>query len=180
MKYFFTADTHFNHQKILEYDERPFRSIEHMDREIIRRWNERVKPEDVVIHLGDFGFLKGDKTYTYYRSQLNGNLIHVEGNHDNNNSMNAILQCIVVKYGGLDWWCEHRPSFRFKYNLCGHVHNLWKVSRQGQSTCINVGVSQWDYYPITIDEILRATNIPTPFYTPEFGVYEKNYPRQRG
>lgn len=152
----FTGDTHFNHKKIVEYDQRPFKSVEHMDREIVRRWNERVKPEDTVIHLGDFGFLREDKTYRYYREQLNGDLVLVRGNHDNNNSMNVITECIVIKYGGRDWWCEHYPTYKFEFNLCGHVHTLWKVSREGYKIVVNVGMPVWNYMPISIDEIDRA------------------------
>ena len=153
MKYWLTGDTHLNHNKIIEYDNRPFKSVEHMDREIVRRWNERVKPEDTVIHLGDFGFLKGEKNFGYYRSQLNGNLVLLEGNHDNNNSMNSIIQCIVINYGGEDWWCEHYPTYKFKYNLCAHVHKLWKIRREGYMICVNVGMPVWEYRPVSIEEI---------------------------
>jgi calcineurin-like phosphoesterase family protein len=127
-----------------------------MDREIIRRWNERVKPNDTVIHMGDFGFLKGEKNFEYYRQQLNGNLVLFKGNHDNNNSMNSILQCGVITYGGLDWWCEHQPMFKFEHNLCAHVHTLWRVSKQGSRLCVNVGMPQWDYRPIDIHSIIQV------------------------
>ena len=156
MRTWFTGDTHFNHKKIVEYDERPFKSTEHMDREIIRRWNDRVKPEDTVVHLGDFGFLQGPRNFQYYRSQLNGNLVLIKGNHDGNNSMKSNIQNCVITLGGIDWWCQHEPVFQFPHNLCAHVHNLWKVSREGDRLCINVGQTQWDYRPILIEDILRA------------------------
>jgi calcineurin-like phosphoesterase family protein len=79
---FFTSDTHFWHKKILEYcPNRPFENIEEMNQGLIDRWNERVRPEDHVYHLGDFSFGKYDKTEEILK-QLNGNIHLILGNHD--------------------------------------------------------------------------------------------------
>ena len=56
MNLWFTSDTHFGHENIIKYCKRPFKSLEHMNMEIIRRWNERVQPDDMVIFAGDFCF----------------------------------------------------------------------------------------------------------------------------
>ena len=48
------------HLNIIRYCERPFKSAEEMNKVIIRKHNERVKPEDTVFFLGDFIF-KGGK-----------------------------------------------------------------------------------------------------------------------
>ena len=53
---FITADTHFGHENCICYDNRPFKNLEHMDSELIRRWNARVKPFDQIIIAGDFMF----------------------------------------------------------------------------------------------------------------------------
>ena len=51
-KLYFTADTHFFCDKALSH--RPqFTSIEEMNEELIRRWNETVPEDGVVFHLGD-------------------------------------------------------------------------------------------------------------------------------
>ena len=53
--YWFTGDQHFNHENIVtKFVFRPFQTVEDMNREIIRRHNERVKPGHTVFHLGDF------------------------------------------------------------------------------------------------------------------------------
>lgn len=41
-KIFFTSDNHFGHEKVIQFDGRPFSSVEEMDTEMIRRWNAKV------------------------------------------------------------------------------------------------------------------------------------------
>ena len=54
MAIFFTSDTHFGHGGALGLYRRPFASVAAMNEGLVERWNEAVKPEDVVWHLGDF------------------------------------------------------------------------------------------------------------------------------
>jgi len=55
-KTWFTSDTHFGHFNIIEYCNRPFKTVDEMNSKLIRFWNERVKPDDIVYFLGDFCF----------------------------------------------------------------------------------------------------------------------------
>ena len=50
---FVTSDQHFGHARISELAERPFATVEEMNAELVRRWNEVVGPDDSVLHLGD-------------------------------------------------------------------------------------------------------------------------------
>lgn len=78
---FVTADTHFSHARISELAGRPFTSVEEMDAELVRRWNDTVGPDDVVLHLGDvaLGPIQESLALT---AQLHGHRFLVPGNHD--------------------------------------------------------------------------------------------------
>ena len=49
-KIWFTSDTHFAHENIMKYCNRPFKTIEEHDRELIKRWNEKIGKNDIVFH----------------------------------------------------------------------------------------------------------------------------------
>ena len=53
---YFIGDPHFGHANIIRLCGRPFEDVESMDREMIRLWNARVRPEDTVWILGDLFF----------------------------------------------------------------------------------------------------------------------------
>lgn len=122
--------------------------------ELIRRWNSVVSSGDIVLHLGDFGFSRGEKNHEYYRNQLNGDMVLVKGNHDS--SKKAPIQSLILKYGGIDWWCEHYPSRRYRHNLCAHVHNRWKIRKVGLDVVVNCATDVWNYTPVSMEQILKA------------------------
>lgn len=51
---FFTSDTHFNHANIIRLCDRPFKNIEQMNETLIANWNQVIRPDDTIFHLGDF------------------------------------------------------------------------------------------------------------------------------
>jgi len=78
---FVTSDTHFGHARIIELASRPFGSVEEMDAALVRRWNDVVAPDTVVLHLGDLAL--GTIADTLPRTAaLNGRRYLVPGNHD--------------------------------------------------------------------------------------------------
>lgn len=88
MNYWWTSDYHFGHFNIIRYCGRPFETVEEMDKVIIRKHNERVKPEDTVFFLGDFIFKGGkeggEERCRAFEKKLNGKVVFIEGNHDRN------------------------------------------------------------------------------------------------
>lgn len=79
------SDTHFNHEGILRFrtkDDKPLRSfddVNHMNETIVSNWNEVVKQNDKVYHLGDVAM---KDTGIHYLKRLNGKKRLILGNHE--------------------------------------------------------------------------------------------------
>lgn len=169
----FTSDTHFGHKNIIEFEHaaRPFNTLEEMHEVMIERWNERIKPNDIVYHLGDFCF---GKQWLSIASRLNGKKKLVMGNHDKYMSANYLTyftklygvlfweQCILshvpVHANGLGqrWWLNvhgHLHSRNVMTNPCG-VNNDKVIPNYPDRNYFNVSVEQNNLYPFHRDEIL--------------------------
>lgn len=94
MKIWLIADTHFRHERIKKFENRP----EDFDKVIIDNWNKVVSDDDLVIHLGDviFGMDK-DANLRLIMDQLKGKKILCRGNHDSYPGS---------KWGKWDWFME--------------------------------------------------------------------------
>ena len=155
--YFFTADEHYGHSKIREYCGRSFSSIEEMDNEIIKRHNEVVTDNDIVIHAGDFTLKKSCQETLKYIKQLNGLLkIFLIGSHDSwikgTNSHSYIWEqmiedryVVVCHYAMRVWPRSHYNSWQ----LFGHSHG--RVQPEGKQW--DVGVDVNNFYPISFDQL---------------------------
>ncbi|MFH1309869.1 MAG: metallophosphoesterase [Candidatus Omnitrophota bacterium] len=164
MNYWWTSDYHFSHFNIIRYCNRPFKTVEEMNETIIRKHNERVKPEDTVFFLGDFIFKGGkeggEEKYRQFEKRLNGKFIFIKGNHDRNNSLRTIINKVYIHYGSKDICMTHRAEdadSNVPWNFCGHVHEKYKVKRlNDKSLVVNLCVEVWNYYPVTFEEISSA------------------------
>ena len=83
---FLTSDTHIGHAGVCRFlrDDgvtklRPWDNPEEMDEEMVKRWNETVKPNDKVYHLGDVVINRKALNLLY---RLNGDKVLIRGNHD--------------------------------------------------------------------------------------------------
>lgn len=166
----FTSDTHFSHVNIIKYSHRPYVDTEHMNAELINNWNQVVKPDDLVYHLGDVAF--GDKNkIPSLVSRLNGHKVLIFGNHDLKHGrlmsqivdagFEAIHEELYVKIDGHDVYMRHIPDMEFipsekaTYHLCGHVHDSW--TRTGP--ILNVGVDVRNYRPVSLQECIDTPEI---------------------
>lgn len=172
MSIFFTSDTHFGHDRIIELAKRPFKCSEEMDEKLIENWNGVVKPSDTIYHLGDFGC--GEKaTAEYLKSihdRLNGNITYIKGNHDKPKRLSLLPPfqgTLEVKIGKKLFVLGHFPQLTWtdathgSYHVFGHVHQLMK----GIGKSIYIGVEAWNYTPVSVEqvnEILNTLEITQP------------------
>lgn len=75
----YTSDPHLHHRLVAGV--RGFASVDEHDGEIIKRWNRKVAPDDVVWVLGDIGMGNVD-SYLEMMFCLNGTKHLISGNHD--------------------------------------------------------------------------------------------------
>ena len=190
MKTFFTSDLHLQSTEapgIIEWAHRPFKTVEKHDAALIRGINERCKPDDLLIHVGDFmnygknrGNESGRSKPDFYLSQINCQVICLEGNHDPNNHVRCIGRTLTTKVGRFVVSVGHYPSWddrferalicsyihpndldsEFQIHLCGHVHDKWKHQwdelsdkHKHKILNINVGVDVWKYRPVSKVEL---------------------------
>lgn len=160
MKYF-TADTHFNHEKIIQYCARPFKNIDEMNNTLIDNWNSVVKKGDLVYHIGDFGW----RNFKPILDKLNGQIILIKGSHDYNQELKhkkivkveRLINMRIDKqpitlchYCMRKWHLEHYNS----WHLFGHSHG--KLSPIGKSW--DVGVDNNNFFPLSWDQIKKIMN----------------------
>lgn len=170
--YWFTSDHHFGHENIIEFQPRPFSSLEEMDEELVKRHNEVVHPNDVVWHLGDFTMRTRAGEVARMFKRLNGMFYVVPGNHDywiksldlgNLAHKLAILPLIhKVRIDGLRFilchyamrrWDRREKGYRHLY---GHSHGAIESSRYPGS--MDVGVDCNNYYPFSLEQVRAATD----------------------
>lgn len=160
MNTFFIADTHFGEKNILNYENRPFKSVEEMGSKLIMNWNNIVDVNDEVYVLGDFG---ADGYEEEILSKLNGIKYLVKGNHDgktNDYYRNAGFKEVYdlpVLYKNF-WVLSHDAIYVNKNmpyaNLFGHVHNN-PIVKDYSSQHFCVSVERIDYTPILFEEIAK-------------------------
>ena len=184
-KIFFTADLHFGHENVIGFDNRPFSSVEEMDAELIKRWNEKVSAGDLVYVLGDFIWKTRNNDAPALLNSLNGQKYLIKGNHDRFlHNAKAIAALAAVKdyadicvplADGTSKRCILSHYFIPMYigsrygaiHLHGHSHVSVEadieikiaamLKEQGiPNKIFNVGCMYWNYYPVTLDEILES------------------------
>lgn len=183
MSVFYTSDHHFHHKNVLKFENRPYDTIEDMNQGLINVWNNVVKPQDIVHHLGDLCFGGYDK-WTSILDRLNGKIILYRGNHDDSKIVkklvkNGYFENVhevggTIKINKYNLWLTHYPmeiGIRpRKYSLHGHIHSV--SSRMANQ--INVGVDnqifEMDEFgqPITQDRLIDYLDNITPLIEEKF------------
>ena len=157
------SDLHLGHANILNYCNRPFATVEDMDKALLKAWRTTVKGRDTIITLGDIAL---DKTYKFDRlkeliTNLPGHKILVMGNHDRRYPVTRWREMgfdEVYPYPIIyrQWYIlSHEPLFlneKMPYlNIHGHIHNLTYNSPSYQ----NVSVERTHYAPLDFEALIK-------------------------
>jgi calcineurin-like phosphoesterase family protein len=178
---FLVSDTHFGHAGVCRFTHpddpevklRPWDDPDEMDEEMIRRWNDTVRPNDKVYHLGDVVInRKALKTL----ARLNGDKVLIRGNHDifrddEYREYFRELRAYHVMNGMiLSHIPVHEASLgRFGTNIHGHLHASRVKKARGvdaRTGAVLYGdeidprywcccVEQTDFAPILFEDAIR-------------------------
>ena len=178
---FLVSDTHFGHAGVCRFTRndgvtklRPWDSAEEMDEAMVAVWNERVRPNDKVYHLGDVVI---NRRALKTMSRLNGDKVLIRGNHDifpdvEYREYFRELRAYHVMNGMiLSHIPIHEESLgRFGVNIHGHLHAnrvmRYKTFEDGVIPTIPlekvidiryhcVCVEQTDFAPILFEDVIK-------------------------
>jgi calcineurin-like phosphoesterase family protein len=177
---FLVSDTHFGHAGVCRFTRddgvtklRPWTDPDEMDEEMVKRWNETVKPTDKVYHLGDVVI---NRKALNIMHRLNGDKVLIRGNHDifrddeyrvHFRELRAyhVMNGMILSHIPL-----HEASLgRFGTNIHGHLHaNRVRrargvVAKTGETMYSDeidpryhcVCVEQTDFRPILFEDVIK-------------------------
>lgn len=173
MKIYIISDTHFNHANIIKYCNRPFVNVEEMNDTIISNWNNIVRKDDIVYHLGDF--LLGSKfDLKNIVDKLNGTIYLIRGNHDRLTTKSyedcgiIVLKNAPIILDDYKVLLSHRPlpdsMIKDKYiNMHGHIHerkleDIYDNNLFNKNKHINVSCDVLNFKPILLTNALKDSD----------------------
>lgn len=165
MRIWITSDTHFSHRGALKW--RPA-DYEKRIKEHLRR---NVKPEDLLIHLGDVSLGEEHPNHNWFKKALHCRTVLVIGNHDHkgfnwymSNGWDFACATFSLKFCGLKLLFSHIPqdfdSNLYDLNIHGHLHEsnhrkdeLPFLLNGKKYSLISLEFS--NYQPILLDTIIK-------------------------
>ncbi len=170
---FFIADPHFGHKNILTLCDRPYKTIEEMNLDLIQRWNGKVTGNDTIYVVGDMFFRAEDPESVL--SQLKGKKHLIIGNHDGswigkvdlNRYFKSFSLMEQFSNGAVGLTLCHYPLLTWKhqkrtYMIHGHIHQdtemeFWPLIAANEHI-LNAGVDINNFEPVTFEELCDNNN----------------------
>ena len=177
---FLVSDTHFGHMGVCRFTRndgvtklRPWNNPDEMDEEMVKRWNETVKPTDKVYHLGDVVI---NRRALSTLSRLNGDKVLIRGNHDifRDDEYRLYFRELRAYHVMNGMILSHIPVHeeslgRFGVNIHGHLHANRVKKPRGYDVKTGtmlysdeidtryhcVCVEQTDYRPILFEDVIK-------------------------
>lgn len=168
---FLVSDTHFGHAGVCRFMRndgvtklRPWDDPAEMDEFMVQAWNERVRPNDKVYHLGDVVI---NRKSLGIMSRLNGDKVLIRGNHDifRDDEYRKYFRELRAYHVMNGMILSHIPVHpdslgRFGVNIHGHLHanrvmtEVWgKYEIDTRYHC--VCVEQTDFAPILFEDVVK-------------------------
>lgn len=178
---FIVSDTHFGHAGVCKFTEadgvtkiRPWTDPEQMNEDMVRMWNDTVRPNDKVYHLGDVVI---NRRYLPILNRLNGDKVLIKGNHDifrleeYTQYFRDVRGYHVLNGLILSHIPVHTDSLaRFGCNIHGHLHtnrvmkpigvdartgNI-KYGNEIDPRYFNVSVEQIGFKPMLFEDVCKS------------------------
>lgn len=166
-KLWLISDTHFGHDNIVRFQQRP------TNHEVIMasEWIRRVGEEDQILHLGDVAFGKGGRIERWLDviARLPGQKFLILGNHDDPGKYDYARAGfdIVPEFVHRGVAFSHRPVTKDRYddegndwivNIHGHTHsNEWNPDHDGiplsDRSYLNVCVEHTGFAPVLLGNV---------------------------
>jgi len=158
MRRWVIADSHFGHERLVERGYRPagFTDL------LLKNCKELIKPEDLVIHIGDVAIPDGHGAILHFMEQVPGRKILVRGNHDKRSVtwyMNHGFEfaCDAFEMGGVLFTHEPRVVVpeHIQFNIHGHLHEgNHREADLGPKHRL-VSLEQLGYKPVRVEHVWR-------------------------
>lgn len=159
------SDTHFNHEAIIKYCNRP------ENHEVLMFYNlMKLSSQEILIHLGDVCMGKDAEMHSKYIKPLRCKKILVRGNHDTkpdmfylNHGWDWVCRTYSTKYFNKKILFSHEPKAwdgKYEFNVHGHFHTL--DHRRFDPEFMKIQNLAWrlysveenDYKPVKLKEFL--------------------------
>lgn len=169
----FSSDWHISHQSCIRFSNRPFETVEEMDKIIIDNMINATKKGDNMFFLGDLSFDKNNIFGILKRFKNKGVNFHwIIGNHDEkykpmgfSNLCTFIGDKKTIKREGCKIFMSHMPHMTWdsshynSWHLYGHIHDfspeLNELNRRMDGKSLNVNCEFNDYKPFSFDDIVK-------------------------
>ena len=159
-KIWIISDTHFNHPAIIDFEDRP----KDYQAQIIRKWNNNVSDDDIVLHLWDVIFDRPSELEEIL-SLLKGTKILVRWNHDKrpiNFYLRKGFDFAMDSFEFTYWWKDilftHIPKTKLKewqINIHWHCHSKWHREFNLTSNHLLYSAEIENYMPLLLTNMLK-------------------------
>ena len=164
---FLVSDTHFGHAGVCRFTHgdtdvkiRPWTDPDEMDEDMVRMWNETVRSNDKVYHLGDVVI---NRKALPIMNRLNGDKVLIRGNHDifRDDEYRKYFRELRAYHVMNGMILSHIPIHteslgRFGTNIHGHLHTNRVMLDNVIDVRYNcVCVEQTDFRPILFEDVIK-------------------------